>query len=81
MTLRDVGFFVRGRINSGLTRVINRRRPAPLPPPVALAQPPADTVPLHGFLGDALGHGETEAGRTMVLPFARLQNERAPRGL
>jgi Zn-dependent M28 family amino/carboxypeptidase len=38
MTLRDVGFFVRGRINSGLTRVINRRRLVPLPPPVALAE-------------------------------------------
>ena len=29
MTLRDLGFYVRGRINSGLTRVINARRPAP----------------------------------------------------
>ena len=36
MTLRDLGFFVRGRINSGLTRVVNRRRPAP--PPLALAE-------------------------------------------
>ena len=38
MTLRDLGFFVRGRINSGLTRAVNRRRPAPLPPPLALAE-------------------------------------------
>jgi Zn-dependent M28 family amino/carboxypeptidase len=26
MSLRDLGFYVRGRINSGLTRVLNRRR-------------------------------------------------------
>ena len=38
MTLRDVGFYVRGRINSGLTRVLNRRRPTPLPPPITLAE-------------------------------------------
>ena len=39
MTLRDVGFYVRGRINSGLSRVMNRRRrAAPLPQPVALSE-------------------------------------------
>ena len=38
MTLRDLGFYVRGRINSGLTRVANRRRAVPLPPPVPLAE-------------------------------------------
>ena len=38
MTLRDLGFYVRGRINSGLARVVNRRRAVPLPPPVPLAE-------------------------------------------
>jgi Zn-dependent M28 family amino/carboxypeptidase len=38
VTLRDVGFYVRGRINSGLSRALNRRRPAPLPPPIPLAE-------------------------------------------
>ena len=37
MTLRDVGFYARGRINSGLSRLLNRRRPTPLPSPIALA--------------------------------------------
>jgi Zn-dependent M28 family amino/carboxypeptidase len=37
VSLRDLGFYVRGRINSGLSRALNRRRPAPLPPPVPLA--------------------------------------------
>ena len=38
MTLRDLGFYVRGRINSGITRVVNRRRATPPAPPVALAE-------------------------------------------
>ena len=38
MTLRDLGFYVRGRINSGLTRVVKGRRTVPLPPPVPLAE-------------------------------------------
>jgi Zn-dependent M28 family amino/carboxypeptidase len=38
MTLRDVGFYVRGRINSGLSRALNRRRPEPLPPPLSLGE-------------------------------------------
>ena len=38
MSLRDLGFYVRGRINSGLSRVVNRRRAVPLPPPVPLAE-------------------------------------------
>lgn len=38
MTLRDLGFYVRGRINSGISRAINRRRAgAPLAPAVPLA--------------------------------------------
>lgn len=39
MSLRDVGFFVRGRINSGLGRVLNGRRAA-----VALSPSPLDTA-------------------------------------
>jgi aminopeptidase YwaD len=35
MSLRDVAFFLRGRLNSGLTRVVNRRRAAAPPTPVA----------------------------------------------
>ena len=39
MSLRDVGFYVRGRINSGLTRALNRRRRGGAPlPPVTLAE-------------------------------------------
>jgi hypothetical protein len=37
MTLRDVGFYLRGRVNSGLTRLLNRRRAGPLPPSPPLA--------------------------------------------
>lgn len=29
MTLRDLGFFLRGRLNSGVSRALNARRPAP----------------------------------------------------
>jgi hypothetical protein len=36
VSLRDVGFFVRGRINSGLVRVLNLRRPGPGRRPVPL---------------------------------------------
>ena len=37
MTLRDVGFYLRGRLNRGMSRVINGRRPpAPLAPPAPL---------------------------------------------
>jgi aminopeptidase YwaD len=32
--LRDLGFFLRGRLNSGLTRVLNRRGPAGTPVPL-----------------------------------------------
>ena len=35
MGLRELGFFLRGRINSGLVRLVNRRRPGPPPMPVA----------------------------------------------
>lgn len=48
MSLRDVGFYVRGRLSAGLSRALNRRRGRPLPPPVPLhevlrgaASPPA----------------------------------------
>jgi len=37
VTLRDFGFYLRGRLNRSMSRVINRRRPpAPLAPAVAL---------------------------------------------
>src|SRR5688500_1944609 len=35
MSLRDVGFYVRGRINRGLARALNRRRASGPPKPVA----------------------------------------------
>jgi aminopeptidase YwaD len=35
MGLREVGFFLRGRINSGLARALNKRRGGPPPAPVA----------------------------------------------
>jgi Zn-dependent M28 family amino/carboxypeptidase len=48
VSLRDVGFYVRGRINAGLSLALNRRRGRPLPPPAPLhevlrgaASPPA----------------------------------------
>ncbi len=36
MSLRDLGFYLRGRINAGVPRVLNRRRASPPPPPVPL---------------------------------------------
>ena len=40
MTLRDLGFYLRGRINSGLSRVLNarRRRATPLAAPASLEE-------------------------------------------
>jgi Zn-dependent M28 family amino/carboxypeptidase len=38
MNLRDVGFYVRGRINSGITRAVNRRRGGPRAPALPLAE-------------------------------------------
>jgi len=41
VTLRDVGFYLRGRLNRGMSRVINRRRP---PAPLAPAAPLEEVV-------------------------------------
>jgi len=64
MSLHDLGFYVRGRINSGLTRVMNRRRrPAPLPPPLPLADVAArgdDPLPLTALL-EGRSNAEREA--------------------
>jgi Zn-dependent M28 family amino/carboxypeptidase len=38
VTLRDLGFYVRGRINSGITRVLNTRRGGSPLPPAPLAE-------------------------------------------
>ncbi|HSE93217.1 MAG TPA: M28 family peptidase, partial [Methylomirabilota bacterium] len=38
MSLRDVGFYVRGRVSSGVARALNRRRAVTLPPPVPLTE-------------------------------------------
>jgi aminopeptidase YwaD len=40
VTLHDIGFFLRGRLNLGLTRLLNARRPAPPRP----APPPLEQV-------------------------------------
>lgn len=32
MTLRELGFFIRGRVNSGVARLVNRRRATPVEP-------------------------------------------------
>ena len=53
MSLRDVGFYVRGRINSGLTRALNRRRGGAPLPPVTLA--------------DAVAHGDEPLALTALL--------------
>lgn len=53
MTLRDVGFYVRGRINSGITRALNRRR----------AGPPLRPVPL----ADAVAGGDAPLALTALL--------------
>jgi len=37
VTLRDLGFYLRGRINSGFARVLNARRPGPSMYPIPLA--------------------------------------------
>ena len=49
MTLRDLGFYVRGRVNSGITRALNARRAgsSPMSSPAALADVAAgDDTPL-----------------------------------
>ncbi|HEV8441546.1 MAG TPA: M28 family peptidase [Methylomirabilota bacterium] len=38
VTLRELGFFLRGRINSGLSRALNRRRGPPLAPIASLEE-------------------------------------------
>lgn len=52
--LRDLGFFVRGRINSGLTRALNRRRAG------TRVEPPAPLV-------DAVAHGDAPLALTALL--------------
>jgi Zn-dependent M28 family amino/carboxypeptidase len=47
VTLRDLGFYVRGRLNSGVSRVLNARRAGPAAPPAPLAHVAAgDDSPL-----------------------------------
>jgi hypothetical protein len=48
VSLRDVGFFVRGRINSGIGRLLSGSARAPLPPPVPLEQAIAGADTLDG---------------------------------
>ncbi|MGH7308781.1 MAG: M28 family peptidase [Candidatus Rokuibacteriota bacterium] len=36
MTLRELGFFLRGRVNRGVTRLLNARRPVTVPEPAPL---------------------------------------------
>ena len=46
MSLRDVGFFLRGRLNSGISRALNRRRGGPVAPPAPLQTLVAASSPL-----------------------------------
>jgi hypothetical protein len=78
VSLRDAGFFVRGRLNHGLSRVLNGRRAvtslAPTPLPAALR---ADASPLARVsLLEARTNPEREAAvarylETRGIPFAR----------
>ncbi len=38
MSLRDVGFYIRGRLTAGASRVMNRRRDRPLPAPAPIQE-------------------------------------------
>lgn len=79
MSLRDLGFYVRGRLNSGLSGVLNARGarvPAPLPLTEALeAEPgagPASLVPL--LEGRTNAERETAVARYLAsrgVPFER----------
>lgn len=78
MSLRDVGFFVRGRINAGLSRALNRRRAAPPAAPAPLGQVLAGPCAPHALLGLLAGRAndEREAAvaawlRARGVPFAR----------
>jgi len=78
VSLRDVGFFVRGRINSGVGRVLNARRPGPplSPSPLEVALH-ADASPLARVpLLEARTNPERETALARYLemrgvPFAR----------
>jgi hypothetical protein len=78
VSLRDVGFFVRGRINHGLSRVLNGRRAATALAPTPLsAALRADASPLARVsLLEARTNPEREAAvarylETRGIPFAR----------
>lgn len=79
MTLRDFGFYLRGRINRGMSRVINRRRP---PAPLAPAAPLEEVIrgPGSPLALTKLLEGRSNAARQAALaryfeahdiPFAR----------
>lgn len=79
MTLRDFGFYLRGRLNRSMSRVINgRRRPAPLAPAAALqdvvhgpASPLALTRLLEGRSNPARQAALAEYLQARDIPFAR----------
>jgi Zn-dependent M28 family amino/carboxypeptidase len=79
MTLRDFGFYLRGRLNRSMSHVINgRRRPAPLPPAAALkdvvrgpASPLALTRLLEGRSNAARQGALAEYLQARDIPFER----------
>ena len=79
MTLRDLGFYLRGRVNGGVARVVNARRPAP-PVPLSLEdllRAPAPSLLDRVRLLEGRSNGERQAmvARYLAardLPFQRL---------
>ncbi len=78
MTLRDLGFFLRGRLNSGLSRALNARRSILLPPPAPLedALRADDSLLARVRLLEARSNPERETALARYLerrgvPFAR----------
>jgi hypothetical protein len=76
--LRDLGFFLRGRVNSGLTRLLNRRRgahgitPATVADVIAGARTPYDLVALLEGRGNAAREAAVASFLTARgVPFAR----------
>jgi hypothetical protein len=77
MTLRDLGFFLRGRLNSGVSRALNARRPAPPLRPAPLDDAlRADGLLARVALLEARSNPERERAlarylETRGVPFAR----------
>jgi Zn-dependent M28 family amino/carboxypeptidase len=71
VSLRDVGFFVRGRISNGIARVLNRRRAGPPPRPTPLAEVAADDDRPLALTALLEGRGNSEREAAVAWYLAR----------